>query len=500
MNASFIKKFNSDLTPLLLLALARLLLHLFTNGEYGFHRDELAMLNDARSLSWGYVAYPPLTPFLGHIELALFGTSLVGFRFFSALSQSIAMVIAGLMARELGGSRQAQMTAAFATGIGLLSLIQGALFQYVAFDFLWVVLLAYFVIRLLKSDDPRWWIAIGAAIGLGMMTRYTMGVHVIGLVIATLLTPTRKHLKSPWLWMGALLAFLIFLPNLIWQIQHDFISLEFQQSIHARDVRIGRASGYLPEQLAMANPFVLWIWITGLIFCFRDKTYRMIAWMYVVPFLVFLVMQGRGYYLAPAYPMLVAAGSVIVIRRIESPEAKNPRRALILHWSGLALGFILGACLMLPIAPVNSAVWNVSTGLSDDFMEEIGWDELTAQVAQIYNALPADEKSRAGILAGNYGEAGAINLYGPKYNLPEVISPVDSFWLRGTPDEAIDVLVVVGYPQGSALHYFKSCELAGEVSNRYGVQNEESKLKEIYVCKGLRQPWSKLWDVMKRYQ
>jgi len=495
-----IKKFDPDLALLLLLALARLLLHLLINGQYGFHRDELAMLNDARSLAWGYVAYPPLTPFLGRIELTLFGTSLVGFRFFSALSQSIVMVIAGLMTRELGGSRQAQLIAAAATGIGLLSLIQGALFQYVAFDLLWVVLLAYFVIRLLKSDDPRWWIPIGAVIGLGMMTRYTMGVHTIGLVAATLLTPTRKHLKSPWLWIGALLAFIIFLPNLIWQIQHNFISLDFQRSIHARDIRIGRTEGYLPEQLLMANPFVLWIWITGLIYCFRNSTYRMIAWMYVVPFAVFLIMQGRGYYLAPVYPMLIAAGSAAFIRRVESPDGKNPRRALILTWAALSLGFIFGACLMLPIGPVNSVTWNMAASVQDDFIEEIGWDEFTAQVAQVYNSLPADERSHAGILTGNYGEAGAINLYGPEYDLPKAICPTDSFWLHGPPDESVDVLVVVGYPQGSASQYFKTCELVGEVSNRYGVPNGESEMKDIYLCKGVRQSWSELWPLMKTYQ
>ena len=131
------------------------------------------------------------------------------------------MVIAGLMAKELGGTRKAQIFAAFGTGIGVFTLIQGALFQYVAFDFLWVVLLAYFTIRLLKSDDPRWWLAIGIVIGLGMMTRYTMGVHVIGLVLAVLFSQTRKQLKSPWLWAGVTIAIIIFLPNLIWQIRHN---------------------------------------------------------------------------------------------------------------------------------------------------------------------------------------------------------------------------------------------------------------------------------------
>jgi 4-amino-4-deoxy-L-arabinose transferase-like glycosyltransferase len=156
---------SNSLGLLLLLALARLLLHGLTNDQYGFHRDELATLDDARSLAWGYVAYPPLTPFLARLALELFGPSLVGLRLFSALAQSLAMVLAGLMARELGGSRPAQLLSAVAVAVAPLSLIQGSLFQYVSFDNLWWVLLAYQVIRLLKSEDPRWWLGIGAVIG-----------------------------------------------------------------------------------------------------------------------------------------------------------------------------------------------------------------------------------------------------------------------------------------------------------------------------------------------
>jgi 4-amino-4-deoxy-L-arabinose transferase-like glycosyltransferase len=332
---SFLK---SDLFILILLASAKLILHLLTNHQYGFHRDELATLHDARNLAWGFIAYPPLTPFLGSLELKLFGTSLVGFRFFSALSQSIVMIVAGLIAKELGGSRRAQIFAALGAGIGMLTMIQGALFQYVAFDFLWVVLLAYFTLRLLKSDDPRWWLAMGAVIGLGMMTRYTMGVHVVGLILAVVLTPARKYLKSPWLWAGAVLALLIFLPNLIWQIQNDFISLAFQSAIHERDVRIGRAEGYLTDQLVMANPFMIPVWIAGLLFYFRHKTYRTLAFMYILPVVIFLLMQGRGYYPAPTYVMLIAAGMVGVDGRIAGADPKTARRSLTQNWAFLTLG------------------------------------------------------------------------------------------------------------------------------------------------------------------
>jgi hypothetical protein len=475
MNKYFYK---SDLFILILLAAAKFILHLLTNHQYGFHRDELAMLHDARNLAWGFVAYPPLTPFIGSIELALFGTSLVGFRFFSALSQSIVMVIAGLMAKELGGSRKAQILAALGAGIGILTLIQGALFQYVAFDFLWFVLLAYFTIRLLKSDDPRWWLAMGAVIGLGMMTRYTMGVYVVGLILATLSTPARKYLKSPWLWAGAALAFMIFLPNLIWQIQHDFISLEFQQAIRERDVRIGRADGYLTDQLLMPNPFMLPFWVAGLIFYLRESKYRMIGLMYLFPVTIFFLMQGRGYYPAPTYVMLVAAGMTVFA------ESRPAPRRLTWGWVAVSLGFIIAGALTLPVAPVNSALWNISYKVHDNFSEQLGWRELNEHIAEVYHALPADEQSRAGILAGNYGEAGAIELYGAEYDLPQIISPVDSFWMQGAPAETIDVLVVVGYSKESAEAFFTACELAGEISNQYGVMNDEARLKDIFLCKG----------------
>lgn len=258
MYISHTKAFRNDLGLLLVLALAKLVLHLLTNGQYGFHRDELATLDDARELAWGYVAYPPMTAALACMALALFGPSLTGVRLFVALAQSLAMVLAGLMARELGGSRGAQVVTALAAAIAPITLSMGTMFQYGAFDYLWWVLLAYLIVRRLNSADPRWWLGIGAIIGLGMLTKYTMVFWVAGLAGGVLLTPARRDLKSPWLWGGVALSLLIVLPNLIWQVQHDWISLAFLRSIHARDVRIGRTSAYLIEQFFVCtNPFTI---------------------------------------------------------------------------------------------------------------------------------------------------------------------------------------------------------------------------------------------------
>src|SRR5438445_7250083 len=240
---------RSNLGVLVFVAAARMVFHIVTNGQYGFHRDELQTLDDARHLDWGFVAYPPITPLIGRLELILFGTSLIGFRVFSALAVSMIMVLAGLMAKELGGNRQVQVLTAVAAGISPVSLIQGAVFQYVSFDYLWGVTVTYLLVRLLKSEDSRWWVPIGAVLGIGMETRYTMGFLALGVVGAVLLTSARRFLRTGWLWAGVGISIVIFLPNLAWQMQHHFISLEFLSHLHARDLRQGRYSGFFRVQL-----------------------------------------------------------------------------------------------------------------------------------------------------------------------------------------------------------------------------------------------------------
>ncbi|HET9587197.1 MAG TPA: glycosyltransferase family 39 protein [Anaerolineales bacterium] len=493
-----------DIHLLIFLALGKFVLHLLTNDQYGFHRDELATLADARSLAWGYVAYPPLTPLLARIQLELFGTSLVGFRILSSLAQSIAMVIAGLMARELGGSRRAQVLAAIAVAIAPMSLISGALFQYVSFDYLWWVLIAYFMIRLLKSEDPRWWLAIGAVIGIGMMTKYTIMYLVAGLAGGILLTDYRRYLRSPWLWGGVAISLLLFLPNLFWQIRYDFVSLEFLFDIHARDVAIGRTEGFLPEQfIVSANLFTIPFWMAGLYFYFfkpEGKPYRPLGWMYVIPFVLFLLTQGRSYYLAPAYPMLIAAGAVVWDGRLQRLSRGKSRFVLASTWTGLILGAAMGIALMLPVAPVGSGWWNVVSDVHDNFAEQIGWVELTESVAEIYSDLPRTEQSRTGILTANYGEAGAIDLYGPTYDLPEAISGVNSYWLRGYGDPPPETLIVLGFSGETLNEFFASCELAGRVTNRYSVENEETTFHpDIFLCRQPRYPWPDLWERLRSF-
>ena len=494
---------SSDTGALIAIGFAVILLHAVTNNHYGFHRDELATVDDAQYLAWGYIAYPPVTPFIARIAFTLFGPSLVGLRFFASLAQAIAIVVTGWMARELGGMRTAQVLAALATAIAPVSLAAGALFQYVTFDYLWWVLAAYFMIRLLKSGDERWWLAIGAVIGLGMLTKYTMGFLVAGISLGVLLTPARRHLKSPWLWSGVALSLAIFLPNVIWQIRHDFISLDFLNNIHTRDIRIGRTKNFLIEQLFVpASPFTISIWLPGLVYYFSrpGRQYRAMGWMFVVVFALFFAARGRSYYMAPAYPMLLAAGAVAWERRLANASPSRARLRRSIRWSAIAVGAVIAIALVVPIPPVGSTWWKISDKVQDDWREEVGWRDLVKEVAQARDSLPAVERARARILAGNYGEAGAIDLFGAAYGLPAAISGVNSYWLRGYGDPPPQTLVVVGLPREFLTEYFESCELAGHVTNRYGVLNEETREHpDIFVCRGLRVSWPEFWKQFRYY-
>jgi len=494
---------RGDFAALISLALLVAVVHMLTNGRYGFHRDELQVLDDARHLALGYVAYPPFTPFVERVSLALFGTSLVGLRFFSVLAQAAVVILSGLMVRELGGRRLAQLVAATSVTISPFALFNGTEFQYGSFDYLWWVLAAYFVIRLLRTDGPCWWLAIGLAIGLGMLTKYTMAFFVAGIVGGVLLTPARRHLRSTWLWCGVALAVLVFLPNLVWQVRHHFVSLDFLRHIHARDVGEGRADHFLRDQfLTSTNLLAAPLWLAGLVYVFASphgKRLRMIGWMYAIPLALFAISKGRGYYLAPAYPMLFAAGAVWGERWVNSLARGWKRFVLAVEFLSLAMGAAAPAAIILPLFPVGSP-HKLALRVNGDLREEIGWPELVATVAQIRDSLPADKRNGVGILAGNYGEAGAIDLYGPARGLPAAISGVNSFWQRGYGDPPPGTLIVIGFSREFVDANFQSCAYAGHNANPYGLKNEESELRpDIFVCDAPRKSWPEFWSHFQYY-
>ena len=483
-----------DTALLVYIALATVIIHVIIGNRYGWHRDELATLADARHLAWGYPAYPPVTPFLGRISLELFGLSVRGFRFFAGVAQAIAVVLAGLMAREMGGRRGAQLMAAICAVPFCLG--GGYEMQYVAFDALAWVFTAYCVVRLLRSEDARWWLGIGAGLGCGMLSKYTIGFFALSIVAGVLLTPARRYLKSKWLWIGVALSVLIWLPNGLWQAQHNFISHDFLSHIHARDVRQGRTTYFLPRQLELTGvrfPIAM----AGLYFCLftqLGKRFRMIGWMYVVTLLLFVIAKGRWYYMGPAYPMLYAAGSVWGESWLATLQRARAMTIRWVVWAALIFEVVITLAFWLPLAPLNTAWWHRINDVQGDFREQLGWRELVAEVARIRDTLTPEERAHLGIVGTNYGEAGAINLYGPEYGLPRAISGVNSFWYRGYGDPPPKTVIVIGLSRRRMEEVFGPCRLAGHNQNQYGVKNEESEdHPDIWVCGPPKQGWPEFW-------
>jgi hypothetical protein len=486
--------FSVDTSILFAIGGAIALLHLLTNNRYGFHRDELQFLSDAQHLDWGFVAYPPFTPFIQHIALALFGVSMVGLRLTAVVAQFAVVILGGLMARELGGGRFAQVTAALAVGFSPLPIFEGHEFQYTSFDLLWWVLAAYLIVRLLKSGDPRWWIAIGATLGLGLETKYAIVFYIAGILAGLIFTPARRFLKTGWFWAGVALAFLIFLPNLIWLARHNWVSYSFLQHIHARDVGEGRAEGFITGQfLICANLAAAPLWIAGFIGFLLNRRYRMLAFMYFVPLAILFAAKGRHYYMAPAYPMLLSMGAVLAERWLRT----LPRWGRLAIARAYFITFAVVSCFicaqLLPLA-TSGPLKQYALSHSYDLREEIGWNDLVHTVAGIRDSLPPDQQAHVGITTGNYGEYGAIDVLGRAYGLPEPIGTTNSEYLRGYPTPPPPTFIVIGLTPQLANMIFTNCRVAAHNGNSEGVHNEEREDRpDIFVCGPTRVPLPELW-------
>jgi 4-amino-4-deoxy-L-arabinose transferase-like glycosyltransferase len=368
-----------------------------------------------------------------------------------------------------------------------------------------------------------------------MMAKYTMGLLVAGVVVGVLATEAWRFLRSGWLWAGVLVSVAIWTPNVWWQRQRGFPSLEFLRFLHTRDMSTGVTDGFLVGQLELtllAFPLAiagLWFYL----FTKQGKPYRAIGWMYLVPLVLLVVMRGRDYYLAPAYPMLYAAGAVWIERQwrvttgewrerrkhskleIRNSEERNSGervqgykgvRVRLTGWmkrwlpAMLMVDAVVAGCVALPVMPVNSRWWQMAAQVDTVLPEELGWEELTETVAHIRDGLPEKDRARLGILARNYGEMGALNLYGEKHGLPRAISGVNSSWERGYGNPAPETVIAVGYSLGFLEEHFASCELAGHPWNRYGVENEERiEDPDIFVCRGLKESWDEFWKKVKLF-
>ena len=487
----------------------KFLVHLYAGRHYGYFVDELYYLACSRHLDWGYVDQPPLIALITWAERMLFGDSLPAIRFLPAVAGAAEVALTAMIARELGGKRFAQGLAALAVLVAPGILATDNLLSMNAFEPLIWMGCAWLVIRMIKTGNQRLWIWFGILAGAGLENKYSMLIFGGGIVFGLLLTPQRRLLLSPWLWIGGAIALLIFLPNLVWNVQRHFPFLELQANIRrsGRDVPLGPVSFFGQEILAV-HLLSLPIWLGGLWFYFfsrAGKPFAALGWAWIFTAAVIVTMSPRVYYLFPAYPALFAAGGVVW----EMWWARRGRMKLVYP----AMMIVTGAAfspLAIPVLPPETyirytealhvrppAIETHKLGpLPQIFADQFGWEEMTAAVAKVYQGLPPEVRARTAIFGQNYGQAGAIDLFGPKYGLPSAISGFQNYFFWGPRNYTGESVIVMAGQQEELEQSFASVEKVASVGHPYAMPYEHF---DIFYCRGLKQPLQKVWPRVKRW-
>ena len=495
---------------LVYLALFKLLLHLLTADNYGYFRDELYYMAAGEHLD--YVDFPPFVAVVAALTRALLGDSLVALHFLPALAGAAVVVLAGLMARELGGGRFAQGLAALATLIPPTFLVFGTWLSMDAFDQLFWVSASYVLLVTLKRDRPRLWLVFGLLAGLGLLTKLTILYFGLAVLLAVLLTPARRHLRTPWPWLGGVISLLFLLPYVLWQLRHGWPTVEFWANYGAK-IDESSPLEFLVEQIVTMQPPTLPLWVLGLYFypfSREGRPVRALGLVYGILFLLFMVQNARFYFLTPAYPMLFAAGALLVERFAtrRSWGWLKPAYVVVLVVSGI----VVAPITVVPVLPVDTlARITGSAGgdagvqietrevaeLPQNFADRFGWEGMVATVAGVYDDLPAEERRVACVLTGNYGEAGAVDYFGDKYGLPEAISGHNSYYIWGPGDCTGVAVLSVGVPRERLEGVFGEVEQAARVRCEYCMPDENDL--PVYVSRDPKMTMREAWPRFKHY-
>src|SRR5580692_129641 len=501
---------GNDLSVAWLLAAAAVLLEMLTDGRYGYFRDELYFLACSDHLAWGYVDFAPLVALLARISRFVLGDSLHAIRALPALAQGGQILITGLIAREFGGKRFAIFLSCLSVLLAPVILGNATRLSMNPFEPLFWMGAVYFLLRAINLDEPKLLLASGALLGLGLENKHSTAFFLVSLTIGLLLSPSRRLLLSKWFWLAAALAFLVFLPNLIWQYTHHFPTLEALSNVRKTHKNIELSPlPFLRQQIMMLLPVSALVWIPGLAFLLlsiKANKYRCLGMTYLIFLAVMMTLKGKDYYLAPIYPMLFAAGGVFW----EAILGARPR----MRWIKVALPaavFALGVIVVpldVPVLPVDKIVPYMETlgikmsrtevqdsgPLPQHFGDEFGWEEMVAATAEIYHALPAEERSKTGILAGTYGDAGAIDFFGPRYGLPKSISPHQNYYYWGPREYTGGILILLHYDLADAQRACQSVLTGPTLNNPYAMQEEHYT---ILVCRGAKLPLAEAWPRLK---
>ncbi|MFL5353736.1 glycosyltransferase family 39 protein [Archangium sp.] len=491
------------------LALATAALHLLFAHRYGYFRDELYFIICGQRLDWGYVDQPPFIAAAARLSTALFGHSLTGLRVLPALASAGLVALTGHLARRFGGTGFAVALAALPAALAPLFLFEGHTLTMNAFEPLFWAGCAALLVHLVRTGQTRVWLALGALAGVGMLNKYSMAFFTVCLVLGLLLTPERRLLANRWLVLGVVLATALVLPNLLWQHQHGWPMLELLRNGQLYKNTPFQLGEFVRGQFLLLNPLAAPLWLAGLgafLFAPALRPYRALGFAYVLLFGLFVFMRAKDYYLAPAYPMLLAAGAVQAERLFQRPLT----RAAVLV-PGL-VGFAALAPLTFPVLPVDTFIaYQRALGITpaqqerhaygvlpQHYADQHGWEQLVASVAEVYQRLPSESRARTALFAQNYGEAGALDWLGAEHGLPPARSGHNHYFLWG-PGEGAENVLVVGGELEDLQPVCTHVELAARVPPNPYVMPYENNLP-LYLCSGLKLPLAALWPRVKHYE
>ncbi len=489
----------------LLVAAATVALHLICVSQYGYFRDELYFLACGEHLDWGYVDQPPLIGLIAFLVRNTLGTSLLAIRLLPLLAHAGIVVLTAFIARQLGGARAAETIAAIAAMIAPVYLALGHFLSMNVFEpLLWMGAVSV-AISILNGASPKRWLLFGVLAGLGLENKHTTLFFGAAFFIGLLLSSERRQLRSPWIWAGGVVAVLIFLPNLIWEVRHDFATIELLQNI-ARSNKNEPVTplSFVAGQFILMNPITAPLWIAGLVWLLRSPRYRALGVCFVALAVEFVVMKGKVYYLAPAYPMLFAGGATWFGRWAGRPATAAGTAALL-------LGGAVIAPLALPILPVQTFIAYQRAlhleaprtethrlgPLPQQYADMFGWPEMAAVVARAYDRLSPSEKAKCAIFAQNYGQAGAIDLFGPRYGLPKAISAHQNYFLWGPRGYTGEIMIVMDDDRETLEQIFEEVEEVGVVDHPYAMPYERHN--PVHLCRRMKMPIAELWPKIKNW-
>lgn len=462
----------------------------FASG-YGYHRDELYFIAAGDHLDWAYADQGPLTPLIARAMTEISPDSLTVLRIPSAIAAGAIVFLTGMLVRELGGTRRAELIASGCAAVGVIVLFTGHLLSTSTVDLLAWTAVTWLVVRALRTGDDRLWLVAGVVLGIGLLNKPLPAFLAVGLLAGVAIAGPRRLLRNPYVWGGAAIALVMWMPWIAWQADNDWPQIDVSQEIAAGGSESSEPWwAIVPFQLLLISPFLAPVWIAGLVSFFRNpgmRELRFFAWAWVVLAVVFMVTGGKPYYLAGLLPILLAAGSVQVDAWLERGRARKP-----LLGGAIAVSAVVGATISLPVLPADDS--DPVVAVNGDVAETIGWPDLVEAVSGEHQKL--ENRDRAVILTANYGEAGAIERFGAELDLPQAYSGHNAYHDWGPPPDGAAPVIVVGLSPTEMAAHLEGCRVEARIDNADDVENDEQG-EPIMVCEGPRGSWSEQWPDLR---